>query len=191
MIIDYANELVFLSNTKVASTSLEAALLSGRRMGKIDGHPSLKHISFSDYRRIMYVLKTGRFKTLCVVRHPVEKAKSWYKYRSRDKLVGSPRSTKGIPLETFLSTILEPEFDDRHFVYDEKSGTSVDYIFKYEHLDKLENFLKSLYGDTFRLEHKNKSPEIALDDIPPATLKRFQNAVDWYATLPDAPELPI
>lgn len=189
MKIDYKNKIVFLANTKVASTSLEHALRGpDRKMGKIGGYPDIKHLNFSEFLKIKHVIRASNFKTICVVRHPIDKAKSWYRYRSRDELDGKPRSTKGVPLETFLRNIPAKDFDDRLFSYDEESGKSVDLIFKYEHLDIMIDFLRKIYGDAFQLEHKNKSPELALGDVSSDTTKRFQDAVDWYQSIPPVPD---
>jgi len=190
MRIDYKNKIVFLANTKVASTSLEHALFApGRQMGRIDGHPGIKHLNFSEFLRIRHVVRASNFKTICVVRHPIEKAKSWYKYRSRDELDGKPRSTKGITLETFLKNIPEKDFDDRLFCHDVESGNKVDLIFKYENIEVMVGFLQKIYGDSFQLKHKNKSPQLLLDDVSSDTIKRFQDAVDWYDSIPPVPDL--
>lgn len=188
MLVDYKNEIVFLSNTKVASTSLEQAIFtSGKLMGRITGHPFVKHINFSGFTKLSGIISARNFTTVCVIRDPLSKARSWYKYRSRRELVGKPRSTRGISFEKYIETVRERDIDDRYFIYDAKSGRRVDLVFKYERLGEMTDWLRDVYGAGFQLGFENKSPDLPLPETPKVFTDRFQDAIDWYESMPPAP----
>lgn len=73
MIVDYKNKLVFIANSKTASTSIEESLMKLPYCGHIGGRPSLKHMSFKTFQEIKKPLGVESFITWCVVRHPIEK----------------------------------------------------------------------------------------------------------------------
>ncbi|MBO9477368.1 hypothetical protein J7382_07470 [Shimia sp. R11_0] len=188
MRIDYTRKIVFLANTKVASTSLEAALMRvGSTLGRIDGHSTLKHINYRGYEQIQNTIGTKGFKTICVIRHPLSKAMSWYKYRSRPELDGQPRSTKGKTFAEFVSSVNLNEIDDRLFINGADGQPGVDYVFKYERLGVLEDWLKSIYGDAFAMPESNVSPSLSFDVDTSSFIKRFGDVVDWYESVPDTP----
>ena len=183
MLIDYSNELVFLAVTKTGTTSAEAGILEhGTNIGRLNG-AKLKHLTYSDFNRIRDVLKAEGFRTVAVVRHPLERAASWYKYRYRDALVGHPRSTRGVSFSDFLRTLPPPSFDNRCAVVDEETGAMPEIVFKYENFGHFVEFLKGVYGSDFRMPVRNRSPKVELGEINPEVLERYRDAIDWYEAL--------
>lgn len=181
MRIDFAKKIVFLSNSKVASSSVEQALSDHvRQMGRIDGHPSIKHIKLRRYLQMAPFLRTEGFTTVCVIRHPASKALSWYKFRSRPGLKGSPRYAGDMSFADFVQVVPEAEVDDRDFVYAPEAEARVDRVYKYEDFDRYIAYLRSLYGDGFELPKKNVSPKLETPiDLAPAH-ERFAEAIAWY-----------
>ncbi|WP_238365173.1 hypothetical protein [Mesobacterium pallidum] len=181
MRIDFAKKFVFLSNSKVASSSVEAALDKHvRQLGRIDGHPSIKHIKFPRYLELAPILRTEGFTTVCMIRHPASKALSWYKFRSRKGLAGSPRYAGDLSFAEFVAQVPAREVDDRDFIFAPDAGARVDRVYKYEEMDVFVAYLRSLYGDAFTLPKKNVSRPLAAPiDLAPAQ-DRFAEAIAWY-----------
>lgn len=186
MRIDFTNKIVFLANTKVASSSFETALVNhASQIGRIDGHPSIKHLNLKQYLDIATILGTQKFLTACVIRHPLDKVLSWYSYRARPALHGKPRYTGNMTLAEFIACAPEQEIDDRYFVYDRSRGKQVDLIFKYDEIEKFIKWLQGVYGPDFSLPRKNVSPKKKAIDSAELELarERFSEAVAWYETL--------
>ncbi|GGA23336.1 sulfotransferase family 2 domain-containing protein [Neptunicoccus cionae] len=193
MMIDYDRKLVFLSNRKVASTSMERALGQVKGMARMNGNPVLKHIDYTRYKRMEQPLRTKGFTTITVVREPFDKAVSWYKFRARPELKGDPRYVGHLDFETFLTNFITGksgwamEFLDNLFCTDSRSGETVDVIHRYEKLGAFETLLQNIYGDDLTLPHLNVSAAVADTDFAMHRARyeaAFPEAFDWYRALP-------
>jgi hypothetical protein len=104
MLISIKNRFIFLSNTKTASTSLEAALLNYCEIQR-DGTPERKHISWrgvlEEYDFLFGIPQYSieSFFRFGIIREPLDWFVSWYNYRLNNK-VESPLKP-GISLEEF------------------------------------------------------------------------------------------
>ncbi|WP_069299591.1 sulfotransferase family 2 domain-containing protein [Neptunicoccus sediminis] len=194
MMIDYDRKLVFLSNRKVASTSMERALGQVKGMARLNGNPVLKHIDYTRYKRMEQPLRTKGFTTITVVREPFDKAVSWYKFRARPELQGDPRYVGDLDFKTFLNNFITGksgwamEFLDNLFCVDSRSNETVDIIHKYENLGAFETLLQSIYGADFSLPHLNVSAPVADTDFSvhrPRYEAAFPEAFEWYRALPN------
>ena len=188
MIIDFRNKLVFLATTKVASSSLQLAFTKVPLTGKLAGHPRLKHIDYRTYLKIAGPLRLTRFSTVAPVRHPFDKAVSWYKFRSRESARGRQRFTGTRCFSEFIQSLSKAEVRlicDRRFVTDPKTNRQVDYIIKYEDIQQLFNFLRELYGGKFFIEKRNVSPDITsnFEEARSEFEQRFESEVKWYNDL--------
>nr|WP_325249206.1 sulfotransferase family 2 domain-containing protein [Amylibacter sp.] len=194
MMIDYTRKLVFLSNRKVASTSMERALGQVKGMARMNGNPVLKHIDYTRYRRMEAPLRTNGFTTITVVREPFDKAVSWYKFRARDTLKGDPRYVGHLDFPTFLDNFITGksgwamEFLDNLFCTDTRSGDTVDMIYKYENLGAFETLLRNIYGAELVLPELNVSEPTPVPIDFEAYRKTYEQAFpkefEWYRTLP-------
>lgn len=191
MIIDYKNKIVFLANTKVGSTSLEAALQTRPMMGFLGLYPPLKHTNFADYTDMKDGLKTTGFTTVCVVRHPVSKLKSWFKFRSRKSAAHEKFYTGDKSLKQFVRKLKKSDIvkcDDRCFAIDPRTGLQCDILFKYEEFHQLVTFCDALY-DGLEIEVLNTSPERnTLDDKKTPKIDAWiethlGDAIAWYDAL--------
>lgn len=197
MMIDYTRKLVFLSNRKVASTSMERALGQVKGMARMNGNPVLKHIDFTRYRRMEQPLRTNGFTTITVVREPFDKAVSWYKFRARETLKDDPRYVGDLDFPTFLDNFITGkngwamEFLDNLFCTDSRSGDTVDMIFKYENLGAFETLLRNIYGAELVLPELNVSEPtpapINFEDYRARYELAFPKEFEWYRTLPTPP----
>ena len=99
-IIVFINEkLVILSAPKTRTTSLLAALEPHASIMFRDP-PGVKNINLAEYQRQIYKmlenLSDGPFENFGIVRHPLDRMSSWYRYRQRDQLKGHRNSTHGM-----------------------------------------------------------------------------------------------
>ena len=107
----------------------------------------------------------GPLETVAVVREPLERMQSWYRYRMRPQVAHLPVSTRGMSFEAFLRAYLDgrkPEIanvgrQDR-FVGWAGRAARVDHVFDYLRLDLLEAFFSARTGDALELPLRNLSP---------------------------------
>lgn len=107
----------------------------------------------------------GPLQTVAVVRAPLARMQSWYRYRMRPKVAHLKVSTRGISFEAFMLAYLDgknPEVanvgrQDR-FVGWTGRAARVDHVFDYDRLDLLEAFFSARTGDALALPVRNMSP---------------------------------
>ncbi|WP_022703016.1 hypothetical protein [Pseudorhodobacter ferrugineus] len=108
----------------------------------------------------------GALETVAVVRAPLGRMRSWYRYRMRGKVAHLKVSTRGISFEEFMVAYLDgsnPEManvgrQDR-FVGWNGRAAGVDHVFDYDQLDLLETFLSERVGTDLALPLRNTSPQ--------------------------------
>lgn len=108
----------------------------------------------------------GGLETLAVVREPLSRMKSWYRYRMREKVAHLPVSTKGMRFADFMMAYLEdppPTFanvgrQDRFVGWNGREAR-VDHLFDYNRLELLEAFLSERTGDVLTLPARNVTPK--------------------------------
>lgn len=147
MIVDYQNKLVFISNPKNASTSIEDCLKKLPYCGVISGHPWLKHMTFKTFQEIKKPLNIDDYITWCVIRSPVEKLISWYNYRSRNAIESTDRYLGDKTFSEFIGSIsseIKNECNDFNMIND--GCDQVDIVFDYSNISELQKFLAMIYG---------------------------------------------
>ena len=91
IIVFIKKNLVILSAPKTGTTSLQAALELHASIMFRDP-PWVKHINLGKYqrqiRKMLENLSDGPFETFGIVRHPLDRMGSWYRYRQHDQLKG-------------------------------------------------------------------------------------------------------
>lgn len=144
MIIDYKNKLVFIANSKSASTSIEESLMKFSYCGHIGGCPSLKHMSFKTFQEIKKPLGIEKFITWCLVRNPIEKLVSWYNYRSRKSIKDTERYTGDKTFLEFLNSLSSKNIHEYHDVSNihDNNNNAVDIVFDYSNTSELQKFLR-------------------------------------------------
>lgn len=198
MLIFWRERLVFLATPKTGSTSIAAALEPLAAVS-VQRPPPLKHTPVARYRRHVapWLEKAAgaRFDVVALMREPVSWLGSWYRYRSRDEIEETERSTRGLSFDSFVEAYLadpSPEYADlgaqaRFLGAGREDG--VDRVFRYEAIDGFLAFLEDRLECEITLPRLNVSPqgETPLSDAVAARL-RAERAEDFalYAALCEA-----
>lgn len=119
--------------------------------------------------------------TVAVMRDPLDRLGSWFRYRQRDALDGHPNSTRGLTFARFVEDCLSDPppphaaigRQDR-FLGFIGGGPPVTHVFDYARLDRLVAFLSDRLGTDLALGETNASPKTeALPDLPAGLAARF------------------
>ncbi len=176
MLVFHKERLAFLAIPKTGTTAYHAAL--SQRADMVVSHPTgLKHASVSRYSRFfrpMFANVGGaEMELLAVMREPISWLGSWYRYRQRDYLRDSERSTRGMSFDEFVLAYMRgnrPAFAEvgsqAKFLRAHPNGTAITHLFRYEELPRLDRFLEERLGIELQLTRENVSPEMVLDLSP-------------------------
>lgn len=195
MLVFWDQRLAFLATPKTGSTAIEAALESHSAVAVLRP-PVLKHTSAQRFHRFigpyLEVASGHGFEVTALIREPTSWLGSWYRYRQRDDLTGTSKSTKDISFDEFVQGYCRedrPDFADvgaqSRFLMPKK-GRGVDHLFRYEQIEDFLRFLEDRLQFEITLPRLNVSPEasLALSGNTERLLRRFV-ATDFkiYETL--------
>lgn len=187
VLVDHA--LVLLESPKCASTAIRRMLEP--QVGKpwVRQTSRERHIGLRQYRRVwadLLARDLGRAaETLCVVRDPLDRAASWYRYRQRPQVEGKPVSTRGMSFAAFLVDCLSDDppphariGNQARFTDFARGRSGVDHMFDFRRLDLLVAFLSGRLGVPLALAPHNASPAPAAphEPLPEVLLARFRAA---------------
>jgi len=169
MLVFIEKNLVFLSMPKTASTAYIAALAPHASM-LIKSPPGLKHMGIGRFNnRIRPLLEKHReiqLETLAVIRHPIDWLGSWYRYRQRDAVKNTPRSTCHISFDEFVLDYISqtpPEHakvgDQAKFLQPAKATAAITHLFQYEDQSGLLKFLEARLKVKIKPKKRNVSPK--------------------------------
>ncbi|KJZ20032.1 hypothetical protein [Loktanella sp. S4079] len=168
MLVFWKENLVLLSVPKTGTTALQGALAPHAAM-VLRNPPHLKHSPAYRYKRFLkpFFKQAGGQdpEVMAVVRNPIDWLGSWYRYRSREDLIGHPNSTYNVSFDTFVDEYCKgnpAQFaavgSQSKFMY--VNGTlGVDHLFRYEAQDKIIAFLEQRLQRTIKLKQLNVSPK--------------------------------
>lgn len=199
MLIHRGKRFAFLSTPKAASTTIETWLAPTPGMACFTGDSRFKHTDFRSFVKLMHVYgePADEYEVMCIVRHPLDKARSWFRYRSRQDLSGNAARYLGDrTFEEHVEQILDRhrngvrhfEFLNLPFVRDEAASVGVDHIFPYHRLHAAFDYLRErldISGPPPR-EALNVSPDIETPLSPAlmnAFLQAFAEEIEWYDSL--------
>ena len=189
--IFWQEKLAVLAMPKTGTTALEKAAAPFADM--VFSHPpAAKHMPVRVFNRFMrpYLAKIGLpdVQTMAVMREPVDWLGSWFRYRQRDFLADSVKSTRGKTFDEFVSVYLQdgerPAFvqvgQQSRFLGLQHDDGGVDHLFRYDDLDGACSFLQQRLGRKLTLPFANVSPksEIALTPATEALL-RSRHKIDF------------
>ncbi len=170
MLVFAQARLVLLSVPKTGSTALEAALERDADL-VLRNPPHLKHMNLRGWQNRLAPLfdgKAAEFRTIAVIRDPVDRLRSWYRYRHRDDLVGRPASTRGLSFEHFVAEVMKPGErapsarigTQSDFLTGKDGRVGADLMYRYEDMGDLTDFLARTLKREITLERLNSSPAV-------------------------------
>jgi hypothetical protein len=161
--------------------------------------PVLKHTTVRRFHRFLgpyFEIASGQpFVVTALMREPRDWLGSWFRYRQRDDLADSNKSTQGVSFDEFVQAYCSehpPEFasvgSQAAFLKPRKQQ-GVDHLFRYEDLPGFIAFLEDRLGCQITLPRLNVSPPGILD-LTPMTASRLRqfSAEDFslYDAIPKA-----
>ncbi|MEL6572921.1 MAG: gamma-glutamyl kinase [Pseudomonadota bacterium] len=172
MLVFWAEKLVMLAVPKTGTTALQGAL-APRASIVLRDPPQLKHSPVARYKRFlqpMFSQGGGQpdMETFAMVRDPVDWLCSWYRYRSREDLIGHPNSTHGINFDDFVVEYCKGKpapfanvGSQAKFLTLGDKSVGVTHLYKYEAMASALTFLcHRLSKDEITLKQKNVSPSM-------------------------------
>jgi len=159
---------VFLAMPKAGSSVLQGTFAKHAQV--LVRHPPMaKHMSAARYERVFapWLARCGfprsSYETMCLVRNPLDRAVSWWKYRARPELKGKPNYTGDISFATFAERLIAGEVGlgtATNFVTDQHGTVIVDRLYRYDNLEVAAAWMASCLGiPTPELPQINVSPQ--------------------------------
>ncbi|WIY24840.1 gamma-glutamyl kinase [Parasedimentitalea psychrophila] len=176
MLVFFKERLVLLSVPKTGTTAYHTALRDRADMIYSDP-PELKHAPLYRYNRWVRPM----FKKVCdaemevvaVMREPVNWLGSWYRFRRRPFMNGKDNSTSNVSFDEFVLAYCQskqPGFanvgSQAKFLEAQPNGCAVAQLFRYEHQQRLIDFLEDRLSTTLVLQQQNVSPPMDLSLSP-------------------------
>lgn len=170
MLVFWKENLVLLAIPKTGSTALEGALAPRASMVVRDP-PHLKHAPCYRYKRFLkpFFVQAGGQKPelMAVVRNPVDWLGSWYRYRTREELIGQENSTRGISFDDFVLEYCKGQpapfanvGSQDKFLRINDGDIGADHLFQYEQWDIVKDYLEMRLDVRLQLKQKNVSPKM-------------------------------
>lgn len=153
----WEQRLVVLAVPKTGTNAYAQALAS--RASLIVRHPpELKHLPLYRFDRFVRPLFSAvgapALDIAAVIREPIDWLGSWYRYRKRPALDGRARSTQGLSFDAFVRAACSDQPPDcarvgsqSRFVRSRPDGPEVTHLFRYEDMERFDDFLRSRLGD--------------------------------------------
>lgn len=197
MLVFSEEKLAFLAVPKTGTTALEQAL---RPRADIAFSKQRKHITAQRFHNQIAPFLKKAFDLvpdrLAVMRDPEDQIRSWYKYRSRDRLEDRDAATDGLSFNDFVRDMLrdDPPPHARlgsqfRFLTSARKELLVHHLFAYEEQPQLLAFLEDRFGAPVELKRRNVSPpaDAPLDPDLRAKLRAARvREFDLYDRLRDA-----
>lgn len=173
MLVFWKEKLVFLSSTKTGSSAIHEML--GDIADVAMRHPPrLKHTTApafrKKYRPLFFPDQPENLMTVAVMREPIDWLGSWYRYRSRDGLADSDKSTRDVSFDEFVNAYLDdqrPAYADLgsqgRFLCGNGNTPKVDRIFDFARMDTLRRYFEERLGRSLTLRPVNVSPKRDLE----------------------------
>jgi hypothetical protein len=167
--------VAFLCAPKCASTSIEN-VIRGKCDLDISKVGEMKHLNIGMYLKYIKPLcdelvPLNSIATICMIREPLDWIQSWYRFRSRDQISDPAHASHknytgniSFPefVDEFVSSGSRAPFADLPTQYDFLSLSSgeiaVDYIFPFERIDLIEDYLSMKFETRIEIPTKNVSP---------------------------------
>lgn len=189
MLIFSDHGVALLSVPKTGSTALEGALGPWADVALRRKH---KHANMRTFHNRIVPFMQAAFgvtalRTVCLIRAPEDRYRSWYKYRRRLP-AKNPNSTRNLSFDDFIGGVLSdppPSFakvgNQHHFCALPNGKLGVDHIFSYERMDLCIAFLEEALDRKITLKTRNPSPQIDAPLSPDMARALEQGRAEEYA----------
>ena len=172
MLVFWKENLVLLAVPKTGSTALQGALAPRASMVFRDP-PEIKHAPCYRYKRFLkpYFVQAGGQKPelMAIVRNPVDWLGSWYRYRTREELIGHENCTRDISFDDFVLEYCKGQpapfanvGSQNKFLRINDGDIGAQHLFQYEQWDKVIAYLEDRLEFKITLKQKNVSPTMNL-----------------------------
>ena len=172
MLVFWKENLVLLAVPKTGSTALQGALAPRASMVFRDP-PEIKHAPCYRYKRFLkpYFVQAGGQKPelMAIVRNPVDWLGSWYRYRTREELIGHENCTRDISFDDFVLEYCKGQpapfanvGSQNKFLRINDGDIGAQHLFQYEQWDKAIAYLGERLEFKITLKQKNVSPTMNL-----------------------------
>ena len=172
MLVFWKENLVLLAVPKTGSTALQGALAPRASMVFRDP-PEIKHAPCYRYKRFLkpYFVQAGGQKPelMAIVRNPVDWLGSWYRYRTREELIGHENCTRDISFNAFVLEYCKGQpapfanvGSQNKFLRINDGDIGAQHLFQYEQWDKVIVYLEERLEFKITLKQKNVSPTMNL-----------------------------
>jgi len=168
MLVCSGADLVFLAVPKTGSTAIEVALM---KHADIVFGKGRKHMTARRYHSVVAPFLNDTLnihpQTMAVIRDPVERLRSWYRFRHRNDVDRPDHSTALLSFDQYIADVIgdDPppyaQVGNQHsFVCDDAGTLLVDHLFAYERQPTLRGFLNNRMGTDLTFKIKNVSPDV-------------------------------
>lgn len=172
MLYFHTQQLVFLEVPKTGSSAVMAALGDLASM-QISRPPAKRHMNVSVFngrtRRFIRQFWGAEVETFAVMREPVDRLVSWYRFLQRPAPEGDPESTENISFPDFVEAVLADDArfpgigrQDR-FLMGAGTMPLVNFIFQYDRQYLLKTFLEARFEREINFELVNVSKAGAVE----------------------------
>lgn len=167
MLIFFKQNLAFLSVPKTGSTAYEQAI---RRRADVIFSKSVKHMTAGKFHAKVVPFLKSSFdldpESVAVVRDPIDHARSWYKYRSPERMSqDDPACHGGVSFDEFVLDAISdaPSRPARigsqaNFLALKTGEIGAHHLFSYDRLEQLQAFLTDRFEEPIEPRAKNVSP---------------------------------
>ncbi len=181
MLLFLEQNLVYFAIPKTGSTAFETALADHCSLNYRDPpeyrHMNVRRYDFSFGKHVAREHKTYP-ERMAILRHPLDRVRSWYKYGRAADQIDTENSTKNITFTQYVRDIIAGKpvaagvGDQNYFCSDQKGNLAIDHLFAIEKPMPLLAFVKERLWQDVVLPQVNVSPEIDTS-IDPAVAQEF------------------
>ncbi|MDD9719038.1 hypothetical protein PVW48_19975 [Dinoroseobacter sp. PD6] len=168
MLVFHNKRLVIFAVPKTGSTALEDALGPHASLA-IQSPPSQRHMNWGAYaaqwqpvlKRIYGIRPEG----MAVLREPVARLRSWYRYRAQAQFDGTEWSCAHLDFDRFIAASLAPDppscariGSQDKFVMGDTGQVQIAHLFDYAQMPVMLDWLSARLGREVALAARNRSP---------------------------------
>ena len=189
MLVFFKQKLAFLSVPKTGSTAYELTL---RKRADVIFTKGVKHMTASKFQTQIAPLLAESYRIrpeiMAVMRDPVDQIRSWYKFRSPERMGAHIRSTAGKSFDEYVLDVISDSpppaakiGSQYRFLTLEDGSLGVHRLFQYENQPRIHGFLEDRFQDTIQLKAQNVSPDVPAEISPDVEAKLRAAKPDDFA----------